>query len=112
MDMDYSDEEMDRDDDIRLAHYLEIGAVEIAGVAEDGELIFAISEDAKEIAPELWESHMNYVDKTLMELYEKDLIRIEYDENLEATIALSEEGMKIAKEKGILPVEMPDIPNN
>ena len=91
-----------RDDDIRLAHYLEIGAVEVAGVAEDGELIFAISEDAKEIAPELWESHMNYVDRTLMELYEKDLIRIEYDENLEATISLSEEGMKIAKE--IFPV--------
>lgn len=110
MDMDYSDE--DREDDLKLAHYLEIGAIEVAGMSEDGEVIFAISEDAKEIAPELWESHMQYVDKTLMELYEKDLIKVEYDENLEATITLSEEGLKIAKEKGVLPVDMPDTPNN
>jgi len=110
MDMDYSDE--DRENDLRLAHYLEIGAIEVAGMSEDGEVIFAISEDAKEIAPELWESHMQYVDKTLMELYEKDLIKVEYDENLEATITLSGEGLKIAKERGVLPVDMPDVPNN
>jgi len=110
MDMDYSDE--DREDNLKLAHYLEIGAIEVAGMSEDGEVIFAISEDAKEIAPELWESHMQYVDKTLMELYEKDLIKVEYDENLEATITLSGEGLKIAKERGVLPVDMPDVPNN
>lgn len=110
MDMDYSDE--DREDDQKLAYYLEIGAIEAAGVSEDGELIFAISEDAKTLAPELWESHMRYVDKTLMELYDADLIRVEYDENLEATISLSEEGVRIATEKGILPVEIPEIPNN
>ena len=55
---------------------------------------------------------MDYVDRTLLELYEKDLIRIEYDENLEATISLSEEGFKIAKEKGVLPYDIPEIPND
>jgi hypothetical protein len=110
MDMDYSSE--DYEDDMKLAYYIEIGAVEVAGVAEDGEMIFAISEDAKEIAPELWESHMEYVDKTLLDLYEKDLINIEYDENLEATITLSEEGFKIARERGVLPIDMPEIPDN
>jgi hypothetical protein len=108
--MDYSSE--DYEDDMRLAHYIEIGAVEVAGVAEDGEMIFAISEDAKDIAPELWEAHMEYVDKTLLDLYEKELINIEYDENLEATITLSDEGLRIAKEKGVLPIDIPEIPNN
>ncbi len=108
--MDYSSE--DYEDDMRLARYLEIGAVEVAGVAEDGEMIFAISEDAKDIAPELWEAHMEYVDKTLLDLYEKELINIEYDENLEATITLSDEGLRIAKEKGVLPIDIPEIPNN
>lgn len=109
--MDYSSDDYE-DDDLRLAHYIEIGAVEAAGVSEDGEMIFAISEDAKEIAPELWEAHMNYVDNTLLELFDAGLINIEYDENLEATITLSPEGLKIAKEKGVLPIYMPELPNN
>jgi hypothetical protein len=40
---------------MELEHYLEIGAVTLEGIDENGELIFAIQEKAKEIAPELWE---------------------------------------------------------
>jgi hypothetical protein len=100
------------DDDAKLAYYLEIGAVVLEGVDESGEMIFSISEDAKEIAPELWQSHIEYVDKSLLELYEAGLVEIEYDENLEATIHLSPEGHKIAKEKGLIEMDIPDIPND
>ena len=100
-------------DESRMAHYLDIGAIELAGMDEDGEMIFAINENAKEIAPELWEAHMNYVDKTLVELYEAGLVKVDYDENLEAMISLSEEGFEVAKAKGIIPIEMEfDIPND
>jgi len=100
------------DDDAKLAYYLEIGAVVLEGVDESGEMIFSISEDAKELAPELWQSHIEYVDKSLLELYEAGLVEIEYDENLEATIHLSPEGHKIAKEKGLIEMDIPDIPND
>ena len=103
---------MEEDDDMRLAHYIEIGAVEIAGVSEDGEIIFSISEKTKELAPELWEAHMEYVDKTLVDLYEAGYITVDYDENLEAMISMSEEGYEIAKEMGILPMDMPETPDN
>ena len=103
---------MEDDSDDKLAYYLEIGAIEIAGVDESGELIFAINESCKEIAPELWQSHMEYVDRSLIELYDQGLINIEYDENLEATISLSPEGYQIAVEKGIVPIDMPEAPNN
>ena len=99
-------------DDERLAHYLEIGAIEIAGIDESGEFIFCINESAKDSAPELWKAHEMHVDKTIMDLYEAGYLNIEYDENLEASFSLTEEGIKIAKEKGILPMEMPDTPNN
>ena len=46
-------EDYEDSDDARMAHYLEIGAIEIAGMDESGEMIFAISKNAKEIAPEL-----------------------------------------------------------
>jgi hypothetical protein len=106
-------EDYEDSDDNRLAHYLEIGAVEIAGMDESGEMIFEITEKAQEIAPELWQAHTDHVDKTLIELYESGYLNVEYDENLEAMISLSEEGLKIAKEKGILPIDLQlDIPND
>jgi len=106
-------EDYEDSDESRMAYYLEIGAIELAGMDEDGEMIFAINESAKEIAPELWEAHTNYVDKTLVELYEAGYVKVDYDENLEAMISLSQEGFEIAKQKGILPVDMEfDIPND
>ena len=99
-------------EDEKMAYYLEIGAIELAGVDESGEMIFAINEIAEEIAPELWEAHTQYVDKTLVELYEAGYIKVDYNENLEAMISLSQEGYELAKEKGILPIDMPEAPNN
>jgi hypothetical protein len=105
------DDEYD-DDDSRLAYYLEIGAVSLEGMDENGEMIFSISETAKDIAPELWQSHIEYVDKSLMELYEAGLVEVEYDENLEATLHLSPEGQRVAKEKGLIELDITDIPND
>ena len=97
---------------MELEHYLEIGAITLEGMDENGELIFAIDEKAKDIAPELWEAHTNYVDETLVKLYEKGLMQVEYDENLEATLHLSPEGQKLAKELGLIQMDMPEPPND
>lgn len=106
------DEDEYDDSDSKLAYYLEIGAVSLEGMDENGEMIFSISETAKEIAPELWQSHIEYVDKSLMELYEAGLVEVEYDENLEATLHLSLEGQRIAREKGLIELDITDIPND
>jgi hypothetical protein len=106
-------EEEDREDADRLAYYMEIGVVTLEGMDENGELIFAISEDAETLAPELWQSHTEYVNRSLMELYEDGLVEIEYDENLEAIIHLSPEGQRVAKEKGLIDMDIDwDIPND
>jgi hypothetical protein len=106
----------DKDDDEMLAYYLEMGVVNLEGMDENGEMVYSIDQElAQEYAPELWQSHINYVDKSLMELYEAGLVEIEYDENLEATLHLSPEGHKIAKEKGLIeidPISFKDIPND
>ena len=99
--------------DARIAYYLEIGAISFEGVDENGEIIYAISDSAKELAPELWQSHIEYVDKSLIELYEQGLVEIEYNEKLEATIHITPEGQKIAREKGLIEMDLnPDIPND
>jgi hypothetical protein len=92
-------------DDMRMQHYIDIGALSIEGVDENGELIFAIHEIAKEIAPELWQAHIDYVDQSMIKLYEAGLMKVEYDENLEATLYLSPEGHKLAKEMGLIEID-------
>ena len=44
-----------------MDYYLEIGAIEISGVDKDGEILFSITEKAKELAPELWQSHQEHI---------------------------------------------------
>ena len=106
----------DKNDDEMLAYYLEIGVVSLEGMDENGEMIYSINQElARDLAPELWQSHIDYVDKSLIELYEAGLVEIEYDENLQATLHLSPEGQKIAKEKGLVeidPKDFRDIPND
>jgi hypothetical protein len=103
----------EENNDHKLAYYLEIGAVSLEGMDESGELIYSISEDAKELAPELWRSHIEYVDKSILELYEAGLVEIEYDEDLKATVHISPEGQKMAREKGLIEMDInQDIPND
>lgn len=88
-----------------IDYYIEIGAIEIAGVDESGEILFKITEKTKEIAPELWSAHSDFVNNMLVDLLEKDLISVEYNENLEASISISEEGEYLLKEMGMFPEE-------
>jgi len=104
---------MDEEDyNMDLEHYLEIGAISIEGMDEKGELIFAIHEKAKDVAPELWEAHIRYVDESLLKLYEKGLMQVEYNEDLEAMLHLSPEGQELAKEMGLIQIDLPEPPNN
>lgn len=103
---------MEPGDSEMLDYYIEIGAIEIAGIAEDGEFIFAITEIAKELAPDLWEAHQEHVDNSLLELYEMGLVNVTYDENLNPTFELTEEGKKVSKQFGLIQMDDPDVPNN
>lgn len=90
----------------QIQYYIEIGAIRLAGYNEEGEAVFELNEAVtKELAPELWDAHMEYVDDNLIELYKDGLMEVEYDENLEAIMHFTKEGFEIAKEKGIIPIE-------
>ena len=103
---------LEPEDGEMLDYYIQLGAIEVAGISEDGEFIFGITELAREVAPDLWEAHANHVDQSMMQLYEMGLVNITYDENLNATFELTEEGKKVSKDFGIIELDNPDIPNN
>jgi hypothetical protein len=94
------------DEEDKLSYYIEIGAVEVKGLDNNGEFIFAVTPQAKDIAPELWDIHKSFVDETLVDLFEKDLINVIYDENLNASFEITEEGRELLEEMGIY--QIPD----
>jgi hypothetical protein len=101
-------DEYDDEDEmmLRIQHYLEIGAIRIAGFTKDGEAIFELNEETTSLlAPDLWQAHEEYVDSELIDLMNNGLMEVEYDEELNATFNFTEEGFKIAESKGIIPVE-------
>ena len=85
-----------------IEYYIEIGAVSVEGIDEDGEFIFLITEKAKDVAPELWKAHTEYIDDAMLKLFESGFLDVSYDENLEATFSLSQEGEEMAKELGLV----------
>jgi hypothetical protein len=94
--------------DDKLAYYIEVGVVEIAGVGDNGDLIFKITDKAVDLAPELWDAHKEHVDGVLLDLFEKGLLNVSYNEDLEATIELTEEGKQVARENGLIDFEDDD----
>jgi len=90
----------------KIEYYIEIGAIKFAGYDEYGEILFELNEKiTKDLAPELWNAHEEYVEDGLLNLLENNLMSVDYDEKLEATMVFTEEGYNVAKRMGIIPLE-------
>jgi len=69
------------------------GAATLDGIADDGEPIYKFDmEILEEVMPELHQAMLDDMDQVLLDLYQKGLIEVSYDEDLNAQIAVSEEG--------------------
>lgn len=86
-------------------HYIEIGAIEVVGIDDNGEFMLQINPIAETIAPELWQRHRDYMDGIMLELFEKGLVNVEYTEDLEAEFSITEAGKQRLKELGFIDFE-------
>jgi len=58
------------------------GALEAAGISEKGEPLYNFTKKLKEVMPELYNEHINYVNAELMGLWEKGFITMDlFQEN-------------------------------
>jgi hypothetical protein len=82
---------------IELMEYLvSEGAAILDSLDEDGEPIYKFDmEILEEVMPELHQAMQNDMDQILIDLYQKGLVEVSYDENLNAQISVTPEG-KIA----------------
>jgi hypothetical protein len=55
------------------------GGIEFAGVdPESGEILYSLTPKIKEIMPELYEEHINFINNDLMALWEKGFVDIDF----------------------------------
>jgi hypothetical protein len=84
-----------------MEYLIEEGAAVIDGIDEDGEPVFKFDmEVLEEVMPELYQVLTDDMDQILVDLYQKDLIEISYDEELNAHMSISPEGRAALIEAG------------
>jgi hypothetical protein len=104
------DFEMDQDGfDQMMEHYVEIGAVTVNGIDKSGNFIYVITDKAKELAPDLWEVHHEMIDEALIGLFEQGLIEVEYDEDLNANMKISDTAREVMYQLGYIDMENLDM---
>jgi hypothetical protein len=55
------------------------GGLEVAGVDPDsGEMLYSFTPKVKELMPELYEDHLNFINAELMVLWEKGYVNIDF----------------------------------
>jgi hypothetical protein len=107
------DFEMNEDGfDQMMEHYVEIGAVTVNGIDVSGNFIYVITDKAKELAPDLWEMHHEMIDEALVGLFEQGLIEVEYDEDLNANMKISDAAREVMYQLGYVDMENLDDPDN
>lgn len=88
------------DEDSFVDYLIEIGILEEEGFDEDGEVTYVYNfEKMKKLMPDLYNEIMDGLNENLMVLFEQDLIKVEYDEELRAHISPTDEGMEYFKLK-------------
>ena len=88
------------DEDAFVDYLIDIGILEEDGFDENGDVTYVYNfEKMKDLMPELYDEIMDGLNENLMILFEHDLIKVEYDEELRAHISATDEGMEYFKLK-------------
>ena len=77
-----------------------------------GNFIYVITDKAKELAPDLWEMHHEMIDEALVGLFQQGLIEVEYDEDLNANMKISDAAREVMYQLGYVDMENLDDPDN
>jgi hypothetical protein len=84
-----------------MEYLISEGAAILEGIDEEGDPIYKFDmEMLEEIMPELHQVLVDDMDNILLDLYQRELMEVSYDEELNAHMTVSEEGKRILEENG------------
>jgi uncharacterized UBP type Zn finger protein len=96
------------EEDALFTYLMDVGAINIDGVSKDGELLYKIDPDKmKEYCPELLEVFNEDLEESLMDLFNKGLVDVQYNENLEAIFSVINEGINEIEKYGFYHMDDP-----
>jgi hypothetical protein len=95
-----------------MEHYVDIGAISVNGIDKEGNFIYLVTDAAEILAPGLWEAHHAMVDEALLNLFDQGLIDVEYDEELNAKMRISDDAKKVMYKLGYVDMEVLDDPRD
>lgn len=73
-----------------VQYLLSIGALEYVFDDEDGEAIYRLTPEAKDLVPDLYEEHMKDFNSVVFSLWSKNLINVVFDEDGEPLIGIND----------------------
>lgn len=73
-----------------VEYLLSIGALEYVFDDEDGEAVYRLTPDAKDLVPDLYEEHMKDFNSVVFSLWRKNLIDVVFDEDGEPLIGIND----------------------
>lgn len=84
--------------DMEIARMLEDGSLVISGMVNGEPYYNMVPEIMKQTNPAFYEIMVSEIDESLIVLYEQGLLKVDYDENLNAMFSLTDEGIALAEE--------------
>jgi hypothetical protein len=93
----FDEEEFDEDDDIAseqvIGYLIKVGAAIWDGMDDEGERIFKFNMPIlQEVMPDLYDQIMEDIDEVMLDLFNRGLVEVEYNEDLDASFKISPEG--------------------
>lgn len=76
-------------DDELIQYLLSIGALEFVFIDKEGEHIYRLTPEARELVPDLYDEHMKNFTSSVFSLWSKDLIDVVFDEDGEPLIGIN-----------------------
>lgn len=100
---------MENEEDQLFTYLLEVGAVILDGVSKDGEFLYKIDPDLmREYCPQLLDVFQEDLESSLMDLYQKGLVDVSYNEDLEAIFNVSDHGKEEIEKYGFYNMDSPE----
>lgn len=70
---------MDNNEDELIKNLILEGALEVAGLdAETGEFLYAVTPKMQEVMPDMYEDHINQVNRDILNLWEKGYVNVDF----------------------------------
>ena len=84
---------MNNSEDELIKNLILEGALEVAGVdSENGELLYSITPKMQEIMPDMYEDHINQVNRDILNLWEKGYVNVDFL-SLNPMVTISAKGL-------------------